>query len=242
MNLENNKITQDYISYDVIVELFFKDYYNRLIDKFDTIDDEYFNDLEILEIFLKRSNSVKNIHKTANDLLNRFSTLAGVINAPPKLLQEITGSEPFFIIDLKLLKICAKRLTKTEVLHKNILTSWSNVIEYATVAMAYEQTEQFRILFLDKRNRLIADEIQQKGTIDHTPVYPREVVKRALELSSTALILLHNHPSGNTTPSKADIDITKTIISVAEPLGITVHDHIIIGKSEHTSMRGLQLI
>lgn len=242
MKLEKTITNKDYVNYDVIIELFFNDYYSRLIDKFGYLDDDCFTDLEILEIFLNRSNSITDVNKTANDLMNRFCTLAGIINAPAKLIQETTGPNPFLIIDLKILKICAKRLTKNEVLQKNVLTSWSNVIEYATVAMAHEHTEQFRILFLDKRNRLIADEVQQKGTIDHTPVYPREVVKRALELSSTALILLHNHPSGNTTPSKADIEITKTIISVAAPLGITVHDHIIIGKSEHTSMRGMQLI
>lgn len=242
MNLRKINENSRYINHDVIIDLFFKDHYKRLLDKFQNLDEDYFDDLEIIEILLNRSSSLTNINELANALLQRFSTLAGVINAPSKLIMEITGPNLALIIDLKLLKLCAKRLTKDEVLNKNILTSWSNVIEYATVAMAHEYTEQFRILFLDKRNRLIADEVQQKGTIDHTPVYPREVVKRALELSSTALILLHNHPSGNTTPSKADIDITKTIISVAAPLGITVHDHIIIGKSEHTSMRGMQLI
>jgi DNA repair protein RadC len=108
--------------------------------------------------------------------------------------------------------------------------------------MAHETTEQFRILFLDKRNQLIADEVQQRGTVDHTPVYPREVVKRALELSATAIILVHNHPSGDPTPSRADIDMTALIVSTAKPLGITVHDHIIIGKDGHASLKGLRLI
>ena len=123
-----------------------------------------------------------------------------------------------------------------------LLSSWRQVLDYCRAAMAFEEREQFRILFLDKRNQLIADEVQQRGTVDHTPVYPREVVKRALELSSTAVILVHNHPSGDPTPSRADIEMTKTIIDIAAPLGISVHDHIIIGRDGHASLKGLQLI
>ena len=125
---------------------------------------------------------------------------------------------------------------------REVLSSWTQVLDYCRAAMAFEEREQFRILFLDKKNALIADEVQQTGTVDHTPVYPREVVKRALELSATAIILVHNHPSGDPTPSRADIDMTKTIVETAKPLGIAVHDHIIIGKNGHASMKGLQLI
>ena len=163
MNLRKINENSRYINHDVIIDLFFKDHYERLLNKFQNLDEDYFDDLEIIEILLNRSSSLTNINELANALLQRFSTLAGVINAPSKLIMEITGPNLALIIDLKLLKLCAKRLTKDEVLNKNILTSWSNVIEYATVAMAHEYTEQFRILFLDKRNRLIADEVQQKG-------------------------------------------------------------------------------
>ena len=145
-------------------------------------------------------------------------------------------------LDLKLIAAAAQRTLKSELRNKQVLGSWSSVIDYCHAAMAQESREQFRILFLDKRNTLIADEIQGRGTVDHTPVYPREVVKRALELSATAIILVHNHPSGDPTPSRADIDMTKTIIDTARPLGITVHDHIIIGKDGHASLKGLRLI
>ncbi len=125
---------------------------------------------------------------------------------------------------------------------RTLLSSWAAVIDYCRAAMAFAQREEFRLLFLDKRNRLIADEVQGRGTVDHTPVYPREVVRRALELSATALILVHNHPSGDPTPSQADIKMTRDIIAVAGPLGIVVHDHIIVGRDGHASFRGLKLI
>jgi DNA repair protein RadC len=133
-------------------------------------------------------------------------------------------------------------MLKGRIRGRQVLTSWSDVIDYCRAAMAFEPREQFRILFLDKKNALIADEVQQQGTIDHTPVYPREVVKRALELSATALILVHNHPSGDPTPSRADIEMTRLVVDSAKPLGIAVHDHIIIGKNGHASLKGLQLI
>ena len=123
-----------------------------------------------------------------------------------------------------------------------MLSSWTAVIDYCRASMAFADKEQFRILFLDKRNQLIADELQQVGTVDHTPVYPREVVKRALELSATAIILVHNHPSGDPTPSQADIQMTKSIVDISAPLGISVHDHIIVGKNGHASLKGLRLM
>ena len=123
-----------------------------------------------------------------------------------------------------------------------VLASWSAVIDYCRAAMAFSEKEQFRLLFLDKRNALIADEVQQSGTVDHTPVYPREVVKRALELSASALILVHNHPSGDPSPSAADVKMTKEIAEVAKPLGIVIHDHIIVGRDGHASLKGLRLI
>ena len=136
----------------------------------------------------------------------------------------------------------ARRLAFGEVKRRAVLSSWPAVLDYCRAAMAFGEKEQFRILFLDKRNQLIADEVQQTGTVDHTPVYPREVVKRALELSATAVILVHNHPSGDPTPSRADIQMTQQIVEIAKPLGIAVHDHIIVGKEGHASLRGLGVI
>jgi DNA repair protein RadC len=146
------------------------------------------------------------------------------------------------ITDLKLVQAAASRVVRGEVKRRPVLSSWSSVLDYCRTAMAFADKEQFRILFLDKRNQLIADEVQQVGTVDHTPVYPREVVKRALELSATAIILVHNHPSGDPTPSRADIQMTQAIVEVAGPLGIAVHDHIIVGKEGHASFKGMHLI
>lgn len=214
----------------------------RLRDRFVSHGDDVLADYELLELLLFRTIARADTKPLAKALLNRFGSFAGVLGAEPQLLQEVVGCGEAVAQDIKLLNACARRSGKSEIMKKDILDSWSKVIAYCMTSMAYENREQFRILFLDKKNRLIADEVQQIGTVDHTPVYPREVIKRALELSSTALILFHNHPSGDATPSRADIDMTKVIISIASPLNIAVHDHIIIGKAGHISMRGLGLI
>lgn len=199
-------------------------------------------DYEILELVLFRLIPRRDTKPIAKALLSRFGTLAGVFGAPLSLLTEVKGVGETVALDLKLVTTVGQRMLKSDLRHKQVLASWSAVIDYCHAAMAFEAREQFRILFLDKRNVLIADEVQGHGTVDHTPVYPREVVRRALELSSTALILVHNHPSGDPTPSRADIDMTKTIIDTAKPLGISVHDHIIIGRDGHASLKGLRLI
>jgi DNA repair protein RadC len=146
------------------------------------------------------------------------------------------------ITELKIVHAAANRLVRGRLQKKPVLSSRSSVIDYCRSAMAYEDKEQFRLLFLDKRNQIIADELQQIRTVDHTPVYPREVVKRPLELSATALILVHNHPCGDPTPSRTDIQMTQAIIDVAKPLGISVHDHIIVGREGHANFKGLKLI
>ena len=178
----------------------------------------------------------------AKALLARFGTFAEVLNAPDDLLREVAGVGEAAITELRLVRAAALRLMRGEVLERPVLTSWSQVLDYCRASMGFEAKEQFRILFLDKRNQIIADEVQQSGTVDHTPVYVREVVKRALELSSTAIVLVHNHPSGDPTPSRADIEMTKQIVAAAKPLGVSVYDHIIVGKQGHTSFRGLGLI
>ncbi|WP_428428603.1 RadC family protein [Pararhizobium sp.] len=215
---------------------------DRLRTRYKDHGDTALADYEILELLLFRLIPRRDTKPIAKALLERFGTLAGVFGASPALLQEVKGIGEAVAFDLKLTSTVAHRTLKSELKGKQVLASWSSVIDYCHAAMAHETREQFRILFLDKRNALIADEVQQTGTVDHTPVYPREVVKRALELSATALILVHNHPSGDPTPSRADIEMTKMIVDTAKPLGITVHDHIIIGKDGHASLKGLRLI
>ena len=178
----------------------------------------------------------------AKRLLARFGSFAEVVNAPPERLKEVKGVGDAAVLQLKLVRAGALRLMQGGIMQRPVLASWTAVLDYCRVAMGYEAREQFRILFLDKKNRLIADEVQQEGTVDHTPVYVREVVKRALELSASAIILVHNHPSGDPTPSRADIDMTRQIVDAAKPLGVVVHDHIIVGKQGHASMKGLKLL
>jgi DNA repair protein RadC len=199
-------------------------------------------DYELLELILFRAVQRRDTKPLAKALLARFGTFAEVLNAPEELLREVPGIGDAAITELKLVRAASFRLMRGEVLERPVLTSWSQVLDYCRASMGFEAREQFRILFLDKRNQIIADEVQQRGTVDHTPVYVREVVKRALELSSTAIVLVHNHPSGDPTPSRADIEMTKQIVAAAKPLGILVHDHIIVGKQGHASFRGLGLI
>ena len=178
----------------------------------------------------------------AKRLIERFGSFAEVINAPPERLKEVKGVGDAAIMQLKLVRAGALRLMQGGIMQRPVLASWTAVLDYCRAAMGFEAREQFRILFLDKKNRLIADEVQQEGTVDHTPVYVREVVKRALELSASAIILVHNHPSGDPTPSRADIDMTRQIVDAAKPLGVTIHDHIIVGRQGHASFKGLKLI
>ncbi len=199
-------------------------------------------DYELLEMILFRAMARRDTKPLAKRLIARFGSFAEVINAPIERLKEINGVGDGVVDELKLVRAGALRVMRGEIMQKPALGSWDAVLGYCRAAMGFEAREQFRILFLDKRNHLIADEIQQEGTVDHTPVYVREVVKRALEHSATAIILVHNHPSGDPTPSRADIDMTKMIIMAAKNLGIEVHDHIIVGKAGHTSMKGLRLI
>jgi DNA repair protein RadC len=215
---------------------------DRLRARFRDHGSDALSDYELLELILFRALPRRDVKPLAKKLIANFGSFAEVIGASPQRLAEVEGLGASTIIDLKVVEAAARRLARGEVKRRPVLSSWSAVLDYCRAAMAFADREQFRLLFLDKRNQLIADEVQQVGTVDHTPVYPREVVKRALELSATAVILVHNHPSGDPTPSRADIQMTQQIIDVAKPLGIAVHDHIIVGKEGHASLKGLRLI
>ena len=214
----------------------------RLRQRFRSAGPEAMPDYELLELLLFRAIPRRDTKPVAKALIARFGSFAEVVNAPEARLKEVDYVGEAVITELKVVRAAALRLVKSDVMKRPLLSSWNAVIAYCRAAMSFEAREQFRILFLDKRNRIIADELQQVGTVDHTPVYVREVVKRALELSSSAIILIHNHPSGDPTPSRADIDMTKQIIAAAKNLGVVVHDHIIVGREGHASLKGLGLI
>ena len=214
----------------------------RLREKFSRNGASPLEDYELLELLLFRFIPRVDTKPVAKALLHQFGSIAGVLGADERELTQIAKVGTRAARDIKVVAAIASRSLRSEIQERTVLSSWSAVINYCTATMAHEKVEHFRILFLDKKNALIADEVQQSGTIDHSPVYPREVIKRALEVSASALILVHNHPSGDPTPSKADIEMTRTIIESAAPMGIVVHDHIIVGKMGHTSLKGLQLI
>jgi DNA repair protein RadC len=214
----------------------------RLRERFSNGGADAVPDYELLEMILFRAFPRIDTKPIAKRLLARFGSFAEVISAPPERLKEIEGVGSRAVEELKLIKTAAERLTKGQIQARPAMSSWSGVLDYLRLAQGFDAREAFRILFLDKKNHLIADEVQGRGTVDHTPVYVREVVKRALELSATAIILVHNHPSGDPTPSRADIDVTKQIIDAAKPLGVTVHDHIIVGRNGHASLKALRLI
>lgn len=215
---------------------------DRLRQRFLQAGSDALHDYEMLELVLFRAIPRRDVKPLAKELIARFGSFAEVIAAPIERLKEVAGLGEAAITDLKIVQAAANRLLRGEVKKRHVLSSWSSVLDYCRTAMGFESKEHFRILFLDKGNHLIADEQQQTGTVDHTPVYPREVVKRALELSATAVILVHNHPSGDPTPSRADIDMTRAIVEVARPLGIAVHDHLIVGKDGHASLKALKLM
>jgi DNA repair protein RadC len=215
---------------------------DRARARFNAIGGEALEDYELLELVLFSLVPRRDTKGIAKDLLAKFQSFSGVLGASPARLREADLSENV-ITGLKVIQASAQRYARDRIDRQMpILASWQAVIDHCRSAMAFEEKEQFRILFLDKKNRLIADEVQQTGTIDHAPVYPREVLRRALELSATAVLLVHNHPSGDPTPSDADVRMTLAIADAAKPLGITVHDHIIIGKSDHASLRSLKLL
>ena len=194
-------------------------------------------DYELLEMLLFFAQPKGDTKPLAKRLINRFGSYAGVLSAPVKDLEEVAGVGRFSIAAIRLVYAGALRLARAEVMNRPVLGNWTQLTDYLNAAMARERVEQFRILFLDTKNQLVADEVQGRGTINHTPVYPREVTRRALELHAAALILVHNHPSGDPTPSMADIEMTGQIQRILQSLGISLHDHIIIGNGRWISLK-----
>jgi len=194
-------------------------------------------DYELLEMILFRAIRRGDTKPLAKRLLKAFGDLNHVVAAPPARLKDVQGVGDAVVFELKLMEAVGHRMARARIIKKPVLSSWNSLLEYCQTAMAHQDIEQFRVLYLDRKNVLIADEEQQRGTVDHVPVYPREVVKRALELNASALILVHNHPSGDPTPSEADITMTYAIRDAAEVLGIEIHDHLIIGKASELSFR-----
>ena len=199
-------------------------------------------DYELLELVLFRSIPRQDVKGLAKTLIARFGSFAEVVAAPVERLLETKGVGPSVAHDLKLIEQAAKRVAHGAVKNRQVLGSYASVVEYCRTAMAFAEVEELRLLFLDKKNGLIGDEVMNRGTVDHTPVYPREIVRRALQLNASAVILVHNHPSGDPSPSRPDIEMTREIVALAEPLGITVHDHLIVGRNGHASFRALGLL
>lgn len=199
-------------------------------------------DYELLELVLFRAIPRKDVKPIAKNLIARFGGFSEAVAAPPELLVETPGVSESVVRELKIVQAAALKLAQARVLKRPVISSWGDLLAYCRAAMADEQTETFRVLFVDKKNILIADEVQTKGTVDHAPVYPREVVKRALELGASAVILVHNHPSGDPTPSRADIEMTREVVKAAQALSIRVHDHLVIGKDREASFKALGLL
>lgn len=215
---------------------------HRLRERFLKSGSEALADYELLELILFLAIPRRDVKPLAKKLIDQFGSFNSVFHAEHQKLTQVEGVSENTATAILSVKAAALRLMKQDLQDQPILSSWSQLIDYCTVAMAHEKSEQFRVLYLNRKNHLIADEVLQQGTVDQAAVYPREVVKRGLDLGATAMILAHNHPSGDPTPSEADVDMTKAIIDAATPLGMIVHDHVILAKGGHSSLRNMGLI
>lgn len=216
---------------------YIKDHRQRLRQRFMEGGAAAMPDYEMLELVLFRAIPRCDVKPVARRLLDTFGDFARVLSAPKERLMEVKGVGEAVIVELKVVEAASHRMARSKVLQRHVISSWDAVVDYCHTTMSHLETEQFRVLYLDRKNVLIADEEQARGTVDHVPVYPREVVKRALELNASALILVHNHPSGDPTPSESDISMTVKIQSAAEALGLVLHDHLIVGKSTELSFK-----
>ncbi len=201
-----------------------------------------FSDYELVELILFSARPRSDVKPLAKALIGRFGSFADLIAAEPAAIRAVGDVGDSTVAALKVIHTAALRLARSQVLDRPVISSWQQLLDYCYSAMARESREQLRLLYLDRKNKLIDDEIHQTGTIDHAPVYPREIVKRALDLGASAIIMVHNHPSGDPTPSRGDIDMTREVQAAAEKLGITLHDHLVIGRSGHASFKSLGLL
>lgn len=214
----------------------------RLRHRFQTGGAAAMPDYELLELLLFRVVPRQDVKPLAKALLARFGDLAAVLGAAPARISEVAGAGPAVALELKVTQAVLERAAQSTAKRRPIISSWSALLDYTRLSMAHAEIEQFRVLFLDRKNQLITDEIMGQGSVDHAPVYPREIVRRALELAASAVILVHNHPSGDPKPSAADLAITREIIAAAKPLGIEVHDHLVVGRHGVASFKSLGLL
>jgi DNA repair protein RadC len=216
---------------------------DRLRGRFVDWGADAFQDYELLELVLFMAIPRRDVKPLAKDLLARFNgSLPELLSAPISQLTQVDGVSENTAIALKAISATAQRMMKQDIMDKPVMNNWSRLMDYCYSSMAHETKEHFRILFLNKKNEMIADEIQGSGTVDHTPAYPREIMKRALEIGATAMILVHNHPSGDPAPSQADIDLTRAVVNAGEPFQIKIHDHVIIGRKGYSSFKNLGLL
>lgn len=220
----------------------YKGHRQRLRERFLATGAPGLREDELLELVLYGANPRGDTKPLARALLKRFGCFSGVIAARQEALQSVAGVGEVVVATLKVIEAAAVHLARERVIDRPVISNWDALIDYCRAAMAHQPVEQFRILFLDRQNALLGDEVQQRGTVDHTPVYPREIVRRALDLHASSLILVHNHPSGNPAPSKEDISLTREIVRAAAALGLTIHDHIIIGRAGHFSFSSKGLL
>jgi DNA repair protein RadC len=218
-------------------KLHFLGHRQRLRQRFLNAGADALADYELLEMILFAARPRGDVKPLAKSLLSKFGSLAKVVTAEKQALLEVQDMGEAAVAAVKAIEVASQRILKEEVKDKPVIQSWTALLDYCQLSMAHKKVEEFRVLFLNHKNALIADEVMQTGTVNHTPVYPREVVKRALELSASAMILLHNHPSGDSTPSKADIEMTKQIIEAAKAVEVKVHDHLIIAEKGHYSFK-----
>ncbi len=211
----------------------------RLRERFLSQGEKALADYEILEILLFSAFPRKDVKPLAKELIKKFGSFSAVLNADIHRLLEVDGIGKTAVAHIKIAQAAALRMLKEDHHKRPVLSNWHSLMDYLRMAMGHLQIEQFRVLFLNAKNELIADEIQQEGTINATPIYPREIIRRALDLGATALILVHNHPSGDIKPSQADIDVTQQIMTAGNALSIEVHDHIIVGKSQTGSLKSM---
>ena len=199
-------------------------------------------DYELLEFLLYSAKPRGDTKPLAKALLKRFGTLAGVLGASPEALTGVRGMGPASVAALVAVRAAAREMLRAEVTKRSVISNWQQLLDYCTARIGFAEAEEFHLLFLDAKNTVIADEAQQQGTVNHTPVYPREVVKRALELAASAIIMVHNHPSGDVTPSRADIEMTRAVREAAKTVGISLHDHLVFGRGRHASFKNLGLL